>query len=429
MAVLDNLFDILLPDPLAQRRFELADRLQSQHSNLLCVALCTLGLYAQVGQAGIGAVHQVQVSNYSPVPQNAVIAQPQMLFLVLDQHLNRPAFQIVGDDFFHRCSQIIRHQCNMFLIPFTTGEHDFDLAQFIQPADPLGQPVRRGFSQAVDITPGAAVVQDIPAVFAQLAGLGLDLKTAIRSSYADKMPLSFLAGVDDLRAQIECIEQDRDLEVVRQNRLPDGLAGQLGELEELDSQALGMFLFHIQQRGPRDRHAAIVQTDLDDGVAPTVLAGSMVKQFTDSIHLFGSLEGLSVINDEKQVAVFLVEQTAQQVQGNLLQDRRLPPVAAPEEFAVIGPVRAVSQEFDQSVDGAAVADAHGQHERPEIVVHMSGNLFFNGPEKTLQFFGNSADSNHTASMHITYCQYNGYRHERLFLFNGYHRHKNINRSV
>jgi len=70
MAVLDNLFDILLPDPLAQRRFELADRLQSQHSNLLCAALCTLGLYAQVGQAGIGAVRQVQVSNCNPVPQN-----------------------------------------------------------------------------------------------------------------------------------------------------------------------------------------------------------------------------------------------------------------------------------------------------------------------------------------------------------------------
>ena len=49
MTVFDNIFDILLPDHLAQRLFEFADRFQSQHSILFRVALCTLGLYAQVG--------------------------------------------------------------------------------------------------------------------------------------------------------------------------------------------------------------------------------------------------------------------------------------------------------------------------------------------------------------------------------------------
>jgi hypothetical protein len=52
--------------------------------------LCTLGLQAHVGQAGIGAIHQVQVSDYSPAPQYAVSAQPQMLLFVLDQQFNLP---------------------------------------------------------------------------------------------------------------------------------------------------------------------------------------------------------------------------------------------------------------------------------------------------------------------------------------------------
>ena len=34
-----------------------------------------MGLDGQVGQAGIGRVNQVQVSNYTPVPQNTIIAQ------------------------------------------------------------------------------------------------------------------------------------------------------------------------------------------------------------------------------------------------------------------------------------------------------------------------------------------------------------------
>jgi hypothetical protein len=60
---------------------------------------------------------------------------------------------------------------------------------------------------------------------------------------------------------------------------------------------------------------------------------------------------------------------------------------------------------------------------------MSGDLFFDRPEKTVQFFGNSADSNHTASMLISISQQNTYRQKRLFLFNGSHRLNHINRSV
>ena len=95
MTVFDNIVNIFLPDYLVHGLFDFADRLKTQHFIVFCLALCTLGLNTQVGQAGIGAINQAQVSCHCPVPQNAVIAQPQMLFLIFDQHFNRPAFEIV----------------------------------------------------------------------------------------------------------------------------------------------------------------------------------------------------------------------------------------------------------------------------------------------------------------------------------------------
>ena|GEM_PF-3157629 len=102
-----NIFHGFVPDLLPQLGFELADRWKTQYIVFLLVALCTMGVHAQVGQAalsacvhaqaGIGAVDQVQVSNYSPVPQDAVSAQPQMLLFILDQPFNRQAAQIIRD--------------------------------------------------------------------------------------------------------------------------------------------------------------------------------------------------------------------------------------------------------------------------------------------------------------------------------------------
>ncbi len=62
MTDLHNLFHGFVPDRLPQFGFELADRWKTQHG-LFLVALCTLGVHAQVGQAGISAIDQVQVSN------------------------------------------------------------------------------------------------------------------------------------------------------------------------------------------------------------------------------------------------------------------------------------------------------------------------------------------------------------------------------
>ena len=55
MTVLYDIFNIILPDYLVHGFLEFADRLKTQHFNILCLALFTLGLDAQVGQAGIGA--------------------------------------------------------------------------------------------------------------------------------------------------------------------------------------------------------------------------------------------------------------------------------------------------------------------------------------------------------------------------------------
>ena len=98
MADLDHILNRLVPHGLPQLGLELADWRKTQHSLFLLAALCTLGVHAQVGQAGIGGVDQVQVSNYSPVPQDTVGAQPQMLLLILDQQFNGPATQVIRDD-------------------------------------------------------------------------------------------------------------------------------------------------------------------------------------------------------------------------------------------------------------------------------------------------------------------------------------------
>lgn len=73
MTAFDNIRKILMPDHPTHLIFELADRLKSQHFLSLILALCTIGFYAQVDQAGIGNIHQVKVSNYHLVPKHSVI--------------------------------------------------------------------------------------------------------------------------------------------------------------------------------------------------------------------------------------------------------------------------------------------------------------------------------------------------------------------
>ena len=76
MTDLDHILDRGIPRRTRQVGLELSDRRKTPHALSLAWALCTLGFQAQVGQAGIGDINQVQVSNDSPVSQDAIGAQP-----------------------------------------------------------------------------------------------------------------------------------------------------------------------------------------------------------------------------------------------------------------------------------------------------------------------------------------------------------------
>lgn len=67
MTHLYHIVDRVTPDDSLQVGLELPNRRTSQHTLGVLLALWTLGFQAQVGQAGIGGVDQVQVPNHSPV--------------------------------------------------------------------------------------------------------------------------------------------------------------------------------------------------------------------------------------------------------------------------------------------------------------------------------------------------------------------------
>jgi len=83
----------------------------------------------------------------------------------------------------------------------------------------------------------------------------------------------------------------------------------------------------------------------DEDMAATVFASGVMKQFADSIHFLGSLEGLGVVNDKEQVFVLIGEKTSQKIEADFLHDKRFIPDASPEEFAVIGAVGRTRQCF------------------------------------------------------------------------------------
>jgi hypothetical protein len=382
-----------------------------------------------VGQAGIGTINQVQVSNHSPVPQYAIIAQPQMLFLILDKHLNRPSFQIVSYNGFHRSTQIVGDNCDMFTFSLTARENDLDCTQLIQFTNSLSQPVFLGFTQAGNVAPCAAVSQNIPAVFGKFAFNRTNRKPSIRLAYAYIMPFPLFAGIDNIWAKIKSVKQNGNLECFRQSSFPDCLASQFGKLTKGNLQVGGMFLFDIQQRSPWDGDTTVIQTHLQNGMAGSVLSGGMMMQFTNGLHLFRSLESLGIINNEEQIAVLLIEKTRQYIQCDLLHNGRLIPVAPPEKFTVIGAMSTVPQQLDEFINSTAMADTYSQYHRPEIAIYMFGNLLFGRPEKNVHFLGNLADGNHTASLLISACYKDTYRHRRLLLFDNQYHQNSFNRSV
>jgi hypothetical protein len=434
MTMFDNILNVLQPDYPTHSVFEFTNRFKPQHILGFVLALCTVSFNPYVGQAGIGTINQPQVSNHSLVPFDTVIAQPQMLFLVLDQHLNRPSFQIVSYNASHRSAQIISNNCDMFALSVTAREDNLDRTQLIQLTDSFSQSVFVSFTQAGNVAPDAAVSQNISAVFSKFAftcgrANRTNRKPSIRLAHTYIMPFSLFAGIDHIGAKIKSIKQNGNIELLRQSSFSDCLGRQFSKLIKWNIQFVGMFFFDIQQRGPWNGDTSVVQTHLKNGVAGSIFASGVVVKFANGLHLFGSFEGLCIIDNEKQMVVLFIEKTREHIQGDSLHYYRFIPDASPEEFAMIGAMSTVSQQLDEFVNRTAMTDAHRQYHRPEITVHMFGNLLFNRFEKSLQFFWDFTDCNHVASLMITICRYKCYRLSRPFLFAVLNNHNLYNRSV
>ena len=247
MGYFNHILNLLLPDDLVHAGFELTDRRHRQHLlGFVFVALCMPVFDANMGQAGIGAIDQAQVSNYCPAPPNAVIAQPQMLFLFLDHHLNGPPLQIPADNFLHRQTHIICHQCNHGSVVAAFGEHHFDLAEFVHGPGSLNQFVPPGFPQSLNAVPMAGSLQQILAIGTEFVLPAVDGKPAVGLSHADITPVSLITGIDDCRTEIEGVEQNRHIKFLANGCVANHIAGQFGQLLKRDFKVFGMLFFNVE---------------------------------------------------------------------------------------------------------------------------------------------------------------------------------------
>ena len=429
MTVLYYILHRLLPGQLTHPGLELAHRRQTQHVLVFLLALCTLVLNGQVGQAGIGAIHQVQVSNYTAVPPYAVIAQPQLLLLVLDQHLNSPSLQVVGHNRFHRDAQVVRNQSNILSLVPPTREYHLDHTEFVQSTEAFGQAIHPLRAESSNRGPLSAAPQDIPAIGAEFVLPAVDEKVAIRLAYAHKMEPARPAGIGDDRTEIVRIEQNRRCDALRQDNVPDRLGGQFCQRPERYAEFRGVFFLEVQPRPPRDSHAAIPKADFQNRMAGAVLACGMVEQLTYASHFLGVLERLGVINDEIALAAVFPMQPTEGVQGDLLNDGRFVPAASPEELSVVGSMGRASQEFAKAFDGAAMCDGDGHNQPAKVLPGGAGKVFFQGVEKGLSFSRDSTDGNHAAAPSISNFYHNPYRRNPPLFFRFTYHHRIPNRSV
>jgi hypothetical protein len=353
-----------------------------------------------------------------------------MLFLVLNQHFNRPAFEIVGYNGFYRSGNIVGDKSDA--VPFSSASRKDNLngSKTFDKADTLGKTVAPGCTQTGYGIPSAAVVEDVSAIFAQLVLLAANREPSVGFTYSYIMPASLFAGIGDSRTHIIGVEQNGNSKIIGQLCRLDSVGGKFCEFFKGHLQFFDVLAFDVYTRSPGYGNTAIVQTDLEYSMADSVFTSGVVKQFADSGHFLGTFEGLSVINDKKQIFILTSQQASQHIEGNFLHYNGLVPCASPQEFAMIGAMGAVSQQPDKSVNRTSVTtNADCQYHRPEVAIDMLGNLPFDGLKKSLDFLWNCADGNHTASMLISTVHFNTYRQKRLFLFDDYHYNNLANRSV
>jgi hypothetical protein len=410
--------------------FEFADRRHVQHIlGIIFIALCTLVCNANVGQAGIGTIHQAQVSNYCPVPPNAVITQPKMLFLLLDHHLNSPPFHISANNVLHRQTQIVRNQCNNSIFTPTFGEHDLHPAKVFNYSNTLGQFVAGSLTQSFNVVPPACSVQNIPSVATDFVFDRINCEPSIGLAYAYKRPFSLFARIDNRRTKIERIEQNSNLEFFRYDRIKNDLSGKFGKFLEWNPELFGMLFPNVQPRAEWYGNTPVIQRCFEDSVSHVVFSGGVVMYLSYSLHLPGPLDCLGVINDKQTVFASFLIKFFDQIDSLRLYESYFIKFASPEELAMVSSVFAASQQVNQPLDSSDMAETYRQGKAAIIVINVSRNLILDRLEKKFDFFRNFADSNHTASLRISFCLQNTYRQERLFLFNQRYHQNSFNRSV
>jgi len=430
MRNIDNILNLLTPDYLVHKGFKLTDRRQRQHIlGIIFIALCTLAFNADMGQAGIGAVNQAKVSNYRPVPQNAVIAQPKMLFLFLDHHLDSPSLEISADNFLHRHIDIIGNQCYNSFVTFPFREYNFDFTEFIHCSDTLSKLVTGSFTQTGNAVPYASSIKDIPAIFANLVFNGIECKPSVGLADAYIVPFPLFAGIDNLRTKIKGVEQDRYLEFIGNIGAEYYFCRQFGELFKWNTELSSVFFFYIQPGAKGYSYASIEHAGLENSMSHAILTAGMMMDFTDRLHFFCTLDGLGVIDDQHAVMAAFFVKPLELLAGLCLHNSSFIETASPEKFTMIGSVGAVPKQIDQPLYGAAVADTDSYDQAAKVAINVSRNHVFGRLEKKFNFFRYFADSKHTASLLTSYCYYNTYRQERLFLFNYYYHQNSLNRSV
>ena len=160
-----------------------------------------------------------------------------------------------------------------------------------------------------------------------------------------------------------------------------------------------------------------------------VLAGGVMKEFSDPGHLLGPFQRLGLVDDEKAFSPMLAIETFEGVESDLLNHPGTVPVALPEKLAVLGSMGGVSQKFTERVESGAMADRDGQHQLPKMSKGGLAEPGFDGTKKTVDFLGHPADSNHAAYSPISICYPSIYRRNKPHFCYDFPYHCFKNRSI
>jgi hypothetical protein len=257
----------------------------------------------------------------------------------------------------------------------------------------------------------------------------INCQTTIGLADPDIPPFSLFAGIGHCRAEIEGIKQDGHVKPIRDLSITNDISSQRGKLSERDIEFLGVLFLDVQPGAQGDGYTAIPEARLENRVPVTIFSRGMMVDLADCLHLFGSFDGLCIINDQQALFASLFIEPFEHRQGLLGYHGHLVKFTSPQEFAMVGSVCGVPQQFDKPVNRRLVADASSYNERAKIGIDVRRNPAFDRLEKSCCFSGDFTDSKHKASMPKSAARHNTYRHSRLFLFNHHCRQNCSYRSV